>query len=101
MRLVVIGLGQCGCSIADQFCAINNCSRSILNRRLTILADAFAVNTSEVDLKRLEYLPKGKHHRMLPGELRTFGHGVGKVNTTATKIIQKNHSTVIKNILKW
>jgi len=50
MKLVVIGLGQCGCNIADQFCAIGNYSRSFFNRRVTISADVFAVNTNQADL---------------------------------------------------
>jgi len=100
MKLVVIGLGQCGCNIADQFCAINNYSRSFLNRRIAFLTDAFAVNTSEADLGSFKHIPRDKHHRILLGALRTFGHGVGKINAVATEIIKESHSLVTRNVLK-
>ena len=100
MKLVVIGLGQCGCNIADQFCAIDSYSRSIFNRKIAILTDAFAVNTNEADLGSFKYIPQDKHHRILLGASRTFGHGVGKINATATKIIKESHSVVTKNVLK-
>lgn len=100
MKLVVIGLGQCGCNIADQFCAIGNYSRSFFNRRVTISADVFAVNTNQADLESLKHIPKDRHHRILLGTLRTFGHGVGKINAVATQIIKESHSIVTDNILK-
>ena len=100
MKLVVIGLGQCGCNIVDQFCAIDNYSRSIFNRKIAILTDAFAVNTNEADLGSFKHIPKDKHHRILLRTPGTFGHGVGKINATATKIIKESHSVVTKNVLK-
>jgi cell division GTPase FtsZ len=100
MKLLVIGLGQCGCSIADQFCALDNYSRSCLNRRIAILTDAFAVNTNEADLGSFKNIPNDKHHRILLGTLRTFGHGVGKVNVAANKIIKESHSVIIENVLR-
>ena len=100
MKLLVIGLGQCGCSIADQFYALDNYSRAILNRRITILTDAFVVNTNEADLGSFKHIPKDKHHRILLGTMRTFGHGVGKVNAAATRIIKESQSVIIENVLK-
>lgn len=100
MKLVVIGLGQCGCNIADQFCAINHYSRSFLNRKIAILTDAFAVNTNEADLGSFKHIQNDKHHRILLGALRTFGHGVGKINAIATEIIKESHSVVTKNVLQ-
>jgi len=100
MKLVVIGLGQCGCNIIDHFCAIDNYSRSIFNRKIAFLTDAFAVNTNEADLGSFKHVPKDKRHRILLGTSRTFGHGVGKINATATKIIKESHSVVTRNVLK-
>ena len=32
MKIVAIGIGQCGCNIADEFHAINNYSKSFFGR---------------------------------------------------------------------
>ena len=100
MKIVAVGIGQCGCNIADAFCAINNYSKSFFNRRIEILTDVFAVNTDETDLGGLIHIPKDKRHRILIGTMRTFGHGVGKINTEAAKIANESHSVIIDNILR-
>ncbi|MFC1904928.1 hypothetical protein ACFLXT_04115 [Chloroflexota bacterium] len=100
MKIVAIGIGQCGCNIADQFYGINNYAKSILHRRTEILTDAFAVNTDETDLGGLRYIPKDKHHRIIIGAMRTFGHGVGKVNFDGANIMQDAHSTIADNVLQ-
>ncbi len=99
MKIAVVGFGQCGCNLADEFYAINNHATSLLSRRIEILTDAFAVNTDEADLGGFRHIPKDKHHRILIGGLRTFGHGVGKINVAAAKIIQESHSIITDNIL--
>ena len=76
MKLAVIGLGQCGGNIADQFYSVNNYARSILNRRIEILTDAFAINTDGTDLGGFKNIPRDINHRILIGSISTFGHGV-------------------------
>ena len=100
MKIVVVGFGQCGCNIADEFYAINNYAKSIFNRRIEILTDAFAVNTDEADLGSFSHIPKDKLHRILIGAMKTFGHGVGKINVDAAQIIKDSHSVVTDTILK-
>ncbi|MDI6814583.1 MAG: cell division protein FtsZ [Dehalococcoidales bacterium] len=100
MKLAVIGFGQCGCNIADEFYAINNYAKSFFNRRIEIVTDAFAVNTDEADLAGFRHIPNDRRHRILLGTIRTFGHGVGKINVDATKIIKESHSVVTDTILK-
>ena len=99
MKLVVIGFGQCGCNIADQFYALNSHAKSIFTRRIEILTDAFAVNTDEADLGGFRHIPTDRHHRIVIGGVRTFGHGVGKRNVDAAKIIKESHSVITDNIL--
>ena len=99
MKLVAIGFGQCGCNIADEFYAVNRHASSIFGRRIEILTDAYAVNTDEADLGGFRSIPKDKHHRIVIGSLRTFGHGVGKINVEAAKIIKESHSIISDNIL--
>ena len=84
LKLSVIGLGQCGCNIADELYAVNNYASSFFNRRLEILTDAFAINTDETDLGGFKNIPKDKSHRILIGTLNAHGHGVGKINADAS-----------------
>ncbi len=99
MKLSVIGLGQCGCNIADEFYDINTYARSFFNRRIEILTDVFAINTDEADLAGLKNIQKDKGHRILIGSMSTFGHGVGKINTDAASIIRNSHFIVTDTIL--
>ena len=57
MKIVAIGVGQCGCNIADEFYAINNYSKSFFGRRIEIVTDVFAINTDETDLSSLRHIP--------------------------------------------
>ena len=100
MKIVAIGVGQCGSNIADQFYGINNYAKTIFNRRSNILTDAFAVNTDETDLGGLKYIPKDKRHRIIVGAMRTFGHGVGKINLDGANIMQDTHSAITDNVLQ-
>ena len=49
MKLVVVGLGQCGGRIADEFARLNARARSI--RRLDIITGAYAINTDLAENK--------------------------------------------------
>jgi len=100
MKLVVIGLGQCGCNIAEQFCAVNDYAKSFFNRRIEIFTDVLAVNTNEADLGSFSHIPNDKNHRILIGNTRTLGHGIGKMNTSAAQIIKESHSVVTDKVLK-
>ncbi len=100
MKLVVVGFGQCGCNIADEFYTINRHARSLFGRRIEIVTDAFAVNTDEADLGGFKNIPKDRNHRILIGSIRTLGHGVGKINTEAARIIRESHSIASDTILR-
>jgi len=99
VKIVAIGIGQCGCNIADEFYAINNYSKSFLGRKIEILTDAFAVNTDETDLATLRHIPRDRRHRIAIGTARTFGHGVGKVNIEGATIMKEIHPVIIDDIL--
>ena len=99
MKIVAIGIGQCGCKIADQFYAINNYSNSFFGRRIEILTDAFAVNTDDTDLSSLKHIPRDMGHRIVIGATRTSGHGVGKVNVEGATIMKQSLPIIIDDIL--
>ncbi len=99
MKIVAVGIGQCGCNIVDEFYATNAYAKSFFDRRIEILTDAFAVNTDEVDLVGLRFIPKDRRHRIVIGSLKTLGHGVGKINVTASRIMRDSQSVITENIL--
>ena len=99
MKIVAVGIGQCGCNIADEFYVVNNYSRSLIGRRIEILTDAFAINTDETDLSSLRHIPKDRRHRIAIGMSRTFGHGVGKVNIEGARLMKEITPVVIDDVL--
>ena len=78
MKLVVIGLGQCGGRIADEFARLNR--KAMSQRGIEIVTGAFAVNTDIADLSGLSRVKADYQHRILIGGRKTGGHGVGKMN---------------------
>ncbi len=73
MKIIAIGIGQCGCRIADEFYAINRYAKSLFNRGVEILIDAFAVSTDEADLANIRHIPADRRHRIMIGSATTFG----------------------------
>lgn len=96
MKLVVIGFGQCGGRIADQFARLNRRARS--QRRIEITPGVFAVNTDAADLSGLDYIKSDYRHRILIGARKTGGHGVGKINELGAEIARDDSDKVIDAI---
>ena len=88
MKLLVIGLGQCGSNIADGFARIN--SRAKARRRIEIVTGVFAVNTDLADLGGLAHIKSDYRHRILIGGRKSGGHGVGKINELAAEIARED-----------
>ena len=78
MKLVVIGLGQCGGRLADEFARLNQRARQ--TRGIEILVDSFAINSDATDLAGIVSIKPDHHHRILIGAEITRGHGVAKMN---------------------
>lgn len=96
MKLVVIGLGQCGGRIADEFARMNG--RSISERGIQIITDTYAVNTDEADLVGLKTIRTDYQHRILLGGRKTSGHGVGKINELGAAIARQDGDKIIDAI---
>lgn len=94
MKLIVIGLGQCGGRIADEFCRLNLKARAL--RGLDIVTGAFAVNTDVADLSGLTTIKPDYEHRILIGSGKTGGHGVGKINELAAEIAREDADKIIE-----
>ena len=96
MKLVVIGLGQGGSRVADEFAHLN--SRAKSERKIEITPGVFAVNTDAADLSGLRYIGTSYQSRILIGGRKAGGHGVGKINEMGAEIAKADGDKVIDAI---
>ncbi len=96
MKIVVIGLGQCGGRIADEFARLNGRARG--TRGLDIIPGAFAINTDLADLSGLHTIKSNYQYRILIGSRKTGGHGVGKINELGAEIAREDADKVVETI---
>ncbi len=96
MKLVVIGFGQCGSRIADEFARLNRRARS--QRGIEIVPGVYAVNTDAADLSGLQTIKSDYQHRILIGGRKTGGHGVGKINELGAEIAKEDADKVVDAI---
>jgi len=96
MKLVVVGFGQCGGKVADEFNRLN--TDALFSRRVEIITDVFAVNTDVADLDSLSSIKSDHRHRILIGNRKTGSHGVGKINEVGAELAQKDADKVIDAI---
>ena len=96
MKIVVVGLGQCGGRIADEFARLNRRARA--QRGIEIVTGAFAVNTDAADLSGLQTINADYQHRILIGGRRTGGHGVGKINELGAEVAKEDADKIVDAI---
>lgn len=96
MRLLVIGLGQCGSRIADEFVRLSR--RAQAQWGINIVTGTFAVNTDQTDLTGLSHIGSDFMHRILIGGRKTWGHGVGKINEMGAELAREDGDKVIDAI---
>ena len=96
MKLLVIGCGQCGGRIADEFARLNRRARS--QRGISIITNTIAVNTDIADLTGLSFIKPDFQHRILIGGQKTGGHGVGKINELGAEIVREDSDKILEAI---
>ena len=82
MKLAMIGFGQAGGKIVDRFLEYDHRTGS------GIVRSAIAVNTAKADLMGLEHVPQD--NRVLIGQARVKGHGVGADNELGAEIAEED-----------
>jgi cell division GTPase FtsZ len=82
MKLAMIGFGQAGGKIVDKFVEYDKRHGS------GIVRAAVAVNTAKADLMGLEHIPD--EQRVLIGQSRVKGHGVGADNELGAEIAEED-----------
>jgi len=93
MKFVVIGCGQCGGRIADEFARLN--AKARVRRGVDVVTGVYAVNTDIADLSSLSSIKSDYKHRILIGSRQTGSHGVGKINEVGAEIARQNGDKVI------
>ncbi len=93
MKLVVIGIGQCGGRIADEFARLNKRAHS--RRGIEIIVDTFAVNTDSADLSGLLTIHPDYQHRILIGAGATHGHGVAKMSEVGAQLAKEDGDKIL------
>jgi cell division GTPase FtsZ len=93
MKLIVIGFGQCGGRIADEFERLNRRAHGL--RGIDIILDSFAVNTDSTDLAGLYSISPTYQHRILIGSGATHGHGVAKISELGADIAREDADKVM------
>ncbi len=96
MKLVVVGIGQCGGRVADEFSRLNRGARA--QRGIEIITGCFAVNTEAADLSGLTNIKPDYQHRILIGGQKTGGHGLGKINELGAEIAREDSDKVVDAI---
>ena len=82
MKLALIGVGQAGGKVVDEFLAYD------ADTGADVVRGALAVNTAKADLRGLDHLPEDR--RILIGQARVKGHGVGADNELGAEITEED-----------
>lgn len=90
MKLALVGVGQAGGKIVEKFAEYEARTNS------SFITDALAVNTAEADLHGLQTLPESK--RILIGQTRVNGHGVGADNELGATVAEEDISEIMAGI---
>jgi cell division GTPase FtsZ len=96
MKLMVIGFGQCGNRIADEFARLNRRARR--RRGAEIVTGALAVDTDTAALSGLSTIRPHHEQRIVIGEAKTRGHGVGKRSELGAEIAKEEGFKIIDAI---
>ncbi len=96
MKILVIGLGQCGGRIADQFNRQNHRAKS--QRGIEIVNGAFAVSADTSDLISLSSIKADFKHRILIGAEQLHGLGVKGDNEQGAQVMQEHADSVMEEI---
>jgi len=87
MKLAMIGFGQAGGKILDTFIEYDQRTGS------GVVRAAAAVNTAKADLMGLEHVPE--ENRVLIGQSRVKGHGVGADNELGAEIAEEDQDEIM------
>ena len=90
MKLVIIGFGQAGSRIADEFACLNKRARA--QRGIDVAPESLP----SIQMRPMTSTIKTDYqHRILIGGRKTGGHGVGKINELGAEIAREDADKVV------
>lgn len=95
MKLVVIGLGQCGCRVAGEFALLNRRARGQIGHR--IISDIFAINTNPFELRSLSTVKHDHLHRITIGS-QIRGNDGDTLCELGAQVVKKGGDKVLEAI---
>jgi len=98
VKLMVIGLGQCGNRVADEFARLGDMAPR--ERGVEIITDAFAVDTDASAMGGLKGIRSHPDQRIVIGESKTKGHGTGGLAELGAQIAKEDGYKVIDGLRK-
>ena len=93
---MVIGVGQCGNRIADEFARLGVKSRH--ERSSNVITGTFAVDSDAPALHGLQIIDAHRGHRINIGESRTRGHGAGGLHEVGVQIAGDDGYKVVDSL---
>ncbi|SFR46768.1 tubulin/FtsZ family protein [Halogeometricum limi] len=87
MKLALIGVGQAGGKVVEALCEYE------AKAGVDFVVDAMAVNTARADLAGLDRIPESR--RVLIGQARVKGHGVGADNELGAEVAAEDADEVL------
>jgi len=90
MKLLVIGIGDCGCRLASEFAQLDHTARA--RRRVAIVSRAYALNN---DQACLHSLPKAKMDILQPILIRGLMSGDGKSTESGANFMRQESDRVL------
>jgi cell division GTPase FtsZ len=98
MKLMIIGLGQCGNRVADEFGKLGKRAQS--QRGANVITDAFAIDTDAAAMAGLQVIKSHKDRRIVIGEARTKSHGTGGLAEVGAQVVKEDGYKIIDAIRK-
>ncbi len=106
MKLVVVGTGQGGSNIADEFVSLSKWVWKNRNIRIftgerndPLSKGVFAINLGAADLYGLQHIPQTDDHTILLGTTDEFrGRGAGKVNADGAEQARRGEKNILATI---
>jgi cell division GTPase FtsZ len=96
MKIITIGIGQCGGRLADEFERLNRKAKS--KRGIEIITGTFAADTDTTLLSELELIRADYTHRILLGVKEYRGLGKVTINKNGAEIVKKEADKIIESV---
>lgn len=93
MKNLIIGIGQCGSRIADEFNRLNRKAKGA--RGVEIITGTFAMDTDADTLSELKYIKADYQRRILLGIPQNRGHGNIADNKIGAEIVKKEVDKIV------